>query len=99
GGKSGRIDGIQSWLICQISQDPVTDIDDKVQVNFHFGAGINTSTDTAGAIEAASPSLMAVNSLASSDVRMETLKSTAARGKNSLPPYEEQLQPFTRPFE
>lgn len=101
-GKRGRsIDSIQSWLICQISQEPIDEKEDKVLVSFHFGAANNTTTATTASSDVASPSLMAVNQLKSSDIRHETLKATSAASArdNSLPPYEDQLQPFTRPFE
>ncbi|MEB2777128.1 hypothetical protein SYJ56_17570 [Algoriphagus sp. D3-2-R+10] len=94
------IESIQSWLICQISQEPANEKVDEVKVSFHFGPG-NASTNTAAAATSvvSSPSLMAVKQLKSSAVRVETLKSTAATKDNSLPPYEDQLLPFTRPFE
>ncbi|MDR7129600.1 hypothetical protein J2X69_001945 [Algoriphagus sp. 4150] len=102
GNKGRGIEAIQSWLICQISQEPVKEKEDKVHVNFHFGPG-NTSSSTPGAADVAvSPSHMAVNQLTSSEVRMETLKSTTAATtgrKDSLPPYEDQLQPFIRAYE
>ena len=40
GGKG--FEGIVSWLVCQISQDPVTDKPDRVNVSFHFGLESNT---------------------------------------------------------
>lgn len=99
GNKSRGIDGIRSWLICQISQDPVKDKDDVVKVNFHFGPNNNTSTSADSPREMASASLMSMNQLASSEVKMETLKSSTTSKDNTLPPYEDQLQPFTRPYE
>ncbi|REG90365.1 hypothetical protein [Algoriphagus antarcticus] len=99
GRKTRGMEGIQSWLICQISQEPVNEKEDKVQVNFHFGPGNTTTTNPSVASEAPSPSLMAVNQLKSSDIRLETLKSTAVGRGNALPNYDEQLQPFTRPYE
>lgn len=99
GNKGRGIEGIQSWLICQISQEPIDEKTDKVQVSFHFGAANTSSANVTTASASASPNLTVVNQLASSEVRLETLKATAVSRDNSLPPYEEQLQPFTRPYE
>ncbi len=106
GKRGSSLDSIQSWLVCQISQEPIDKKVDKVEVSFHFGPANNTAaTPGAASVEKASPALMAVNQLKSSDIRHETLKATAAATStstardNSLPPYEDQLQNFTRPFE
>ncbi|WPR77612.1 hypothetical protein [Algoriphagus sp. NG3] len=105
GKRGSSLDSIQSWLICQISQEPVDKKGDKVEVSFHFGPGNNTTATATVSSDVASPSLMAVNQLKSTDIRHETLKATAAATStsaardNSLPPYEDQLQHFTGPFE
>lgn len=99
-GKRNRgIDGIQSWLVCQISQDPIDETEDKVKVSFHFGPNNNVSTSPAGSADVGSSSLMAMDNLKSAEFSLETLKSTAASKDNTLPPYDQQLEPFTRPFE
>jgi hypothetical protein len=99
GKKAKGLAGIQSWLICQISQDPLNKKEDQVKVSFHFGPSNNTSTNSTSPREFASPSLMTLNQFTSSDAKMETLKSSASSRDNTLPPYEDQLQPFTRPYE
>lgn len=99
GKKAKGLEGIQSWLICQISQDPLNKKEDQVKVSFHFGPSNNTSTNSTSPREFGSPSLMTLNQFTSTDAKMETLKSSAASRDNTLPPYEDQLQPFTRLYE
>jgi len=96
-GRKGRgIDRIQSWLICQISQESLTEKVDKVQVNFHFGPGINSSRNSTLAGDSVAPSLLGMSQWTSSETKMETLKSTSIRKANPLPPYDKQLETFTR---
>ncbi|MCE7053830.1 hypothetical protein LZF95_04000 [Algoriphagus sp. AGSA1] len=104
GNRGSSLDSIQNWLICQVSQEPIDEKTDKVEVGFHFGPANNSAaTPGAASVEMSSPALIAVNQLKSSDIRKETLKSLASIRSssvaNSLPPYEDQLQNFTRPFE
>ena len=96
GDKRKGLDGIKSWLVCQISQDPGSEELDKVTVNFHFGPANQSSASSQG--DTASSSI-AWDNLQAQPV-VETLKSTAAASRdNGLPPYDAQLQPFTRPFD
>jgi hypothetical protein len=93
GDKRKGIDGIKSWLVCQISQDPESEKFDKVKTKFHFGPANATSSQSDVADRR-----VIMNSLQAQPV-MGTLKSTATVQDNALPPYEDQLQPFTRQFD
>lgn len=98
GDKRKGIDGIKSWLVCQISQEPQDEKSDAVAVKFHFGPA-NTSTSGQGDIA------MAASTVSMNQVKSEavagTLKAvnTAAASDNGLPPYEDQLDPFMRPYD
>ncbi|MBN7815927.1 hypothetical protein [Algoriphagus pacificus] len=96
GDKRKGLDGIKSWLVCQITQDPGSEELDKVTVNFHFGPTNQSSVSSQG--DTASSSI-AWDNLQAQPV-VETLKSSAAASRdNGLPPYDAQLQPFTRLFD
>ncbi|EAZ79230.1 hypothetical protein [Algoriphagus machipongonensis] len=91
--------GIRSWLVCQISQEPIDEELDKVEVKFYFGPNTNNNTSVTNAeVTGVAASSGAISQLASQPV-METLKSTAAASDNGLPPYEDQLVPFNRTYE
>lgn len=97
GDKRKGIDGIRSWLVCQISQEPKNEKSDSVQVNFHFGPTNSTASTTS---DVAMVSTISMSQIQSETV-VRTLKAvySTAAPDNGLPPYEDQLDPFVRTFE
>jgi hypothetical protein len=97
GGKG--FEGIVSWLVCQISQDPVTDKPDRVNVSFHFGLESNTQ-QSAGAV---AWSARAMNAESSSDSLLATTLPPEIKRRfgapDPLPPYEQFLAPHTQKYE
>jgi hypothetical protein len=98
GKKVSGVESIQNWLICQISQEPLSENIDSVQVNFHFGDANQKSSNSVSTSELSSVNTVSTQ-FASSEAQMETLKSSGFRKNTGLPPYNEQLNPFTRPYE
>ncbi|MEP1258512.1 hypothetical protein [Algoriphagus sp.] len=99
GNKRKGIDAIQSWMICHISQEPKNEQEDEVKVGFYFGPANNNSSTAASPREAESIQSVTLSQLMSSDSTVETLKFSTSVKDNKLPPYENQAQQFTRPYE
>ncbi|UZD23250.1 hypothetical protein [Algoriphagus halophytocola] len=101
GDKRKGIDGIRSWLVCQISQEPLDEKVDKVETKFHFGPNNTSASKPTGVAGEVNSDL--VKSVTQPQPVVGTLKSSSApksaASDNSLPPYEEQLGSFTRIFE
>ncbi|GMQ27736.1 hypothetical protein Aconfl_03780 [Algoriphagus confluentis] len=97
-GKKG-IEGIISWLICQISQTPTAEEVDKVKVSFHFGLGSNqaqSSKNTEWATRSMSTSMVS-ESVLSSEVAKKAAKK--AETNSPLPNYEERLDPHIAKYQ
>lgn len=95
--KGRGIEGIKSWLVCQISQDPIDEKMDDVKVKFHFGPTNASSNQTSVSAD----SSVALTHLKSEAVvgTMKAVSTTSAASDNGLPPYEDQLQPFISQYE
>src|SRR5690606_33078175 len=93
------IAGIISWLVCQISQEPVDDKTDKVKVSFHFGNETNEQQGAGSGLGIAVGLQSAIT--ASADVQeTKTAKamSRAAVINRPLPPYEDRLAPHAQKY-
>jgi hypothetical protein len=102
-GKGKGVEGIISWLVCQISQDPITKKPDKVKVSFHFGLGSNTQ-QTADSSDSIAMSFRSDSSVAVSKIDIEIPKAVASIGAKKkinqpLPPYEQQLTPHIQKYQ
>jgi hypothetical protein len=112
GGTREGINGIISWLVCQISQDPVDEETDNVKVRFHFGNETNEQQSTvsglgiAGGLQStnlASTSVQESNTATVKKVAAATAQATKATSRTvlankPLPPYEDQLAPHVQKY-
>lgn len=102
GGGKG-IEGIISWLVCQISQVPKDEKTDKVKVSFHFGPETNEQQSTGSTFGVASsvqPMATASTTLAASQPgRAMVAKASKIPVQEPLPPYEQQLTPHIQKYQ
>lgn len=98
-GKGKGVEGIISWLVCQISQDPVTKKPDRVKVSFHFGLESNQQQST-GASEW-SARAMSAESFSGNVIFNSGLKKVTEKVKPNkpLPEYEQFLAPHIQKYE
>lgn len=95
GDRKKGIAGIRSLLVCQISQKPKLKEIDDVKTHFHMGP----SSPNQGQQRVAASSSMLMSNLVSTEATLGTLASpNTAASSVGLPDYEDQLEPFTRPF-
>jgi hypothetical protein len=113
GGSREGIQGIISWLVCQISQEPADDKTDKVKVSFHFGNETNEQQSTGGGLgiagglqntALASAGVEETKTATAKKVASETIKvaskavRSATKAPEPLPPYEDQLMPHIQRY-
>ncbi|MFN3997301.1 hypothetical protein [Algoriphagus sp.] len=101
-GKGKGVEGIISWLVCQISQDSVPNRPDKVIVGFHFGLESNQqqSGGDSGGIVARSFQAEAVSAMSiGSSIPKVLDKIKAKKVQDPLPPYEQQLSPHIQKYQ
>ncbi|RIW12700.1 hypothetical protein D0X99_18045 [Algoriphagus lacus] len=102
-GKKDGIEGIISWLVCQISQAPRNEQPDKVKVSFHFGPESNDQQNAGSGFgmlandqPTVSPSSTVVASQPAGDVAMMRSRINVPK---PLPPYEQQLIPHIQKYQ
>ncbi|OOG77070.1 hypothetical protein [Algoriphagus sp. A40] len=101
GGKDG-VEGIISWLVCQISQAPKNEKTDNVKVSFHFGPASNEQQSTAsgfGMVANSQPPASASTTLAGSQPAGSVTMMSNVSVNKPLPPYEQHLTPHIQKYQ
>lgn len=103
GGRKG-IEGIVSWLICQISQSPVSKKPDDVKVRFHFGLESNQQQSAGNSDGLVARSFHAESISSGKVIRSEIPNvsekiASKAKVQDPLPPYEQRLAPHIQKYQ